>query len=156
MILCYKLMATFHKMKDEPGTEIIRCFGRGHAGHVSKHGQPDQRPADSVGAIRRRRAAAGLDPGNSQRVDLSCSGAPGHLPLGARFCGAVLGNAARGGCGVRADGAAADHSPSKWQDLAPGACRAVMMVSAGRFRPGGACRAGGRAARPCGHPPQAG
>jgi uncharacterized integral membrane protein len=31
-------MATFHKMKDEPGTEIVRCFGQGHAGHVSKQG----------------------------------------------------------------------------------------------------------------------
>ena len=35
---CYKLMATFHKMNDEPGTEIVRCFGQGHAGHVSKQG----------------------------------------------------------------------------------------------------------------------
>jgi hypothetical protein len=29
-------MATFHKMKDESGTEIVRCFGKAHAGHVSK------------------------------------------------------------------------------------------------------------------------
>lgn len=26
---CYRLMATFHKMNDEPGTEIVRCFGPG-------------------------------------------------------------------------------------------------------------------------------
>jgi len=42
---CYKLMATFHKMKDESGTEIVRCFDRGRAEHVSAQGQPDQRPA---------------------------------------------------------------------------------------------------------------
>src|SRR2546429_7504323 len=40
---CYKLMATFHKMNDEPGTEIVRCFDRGRAEHVSTQGQPDQR-----------------------------------------------------------------------------------------------------------------
>jgi hypothetical protein len=31
-------MATVHKMKDEPGPEIVRCFGQGHAGHASKQG----------------------------------------------------------------------------------------------------------------------
>jgi hypothetical protein len=35
---CYKLMATFHKMKDESGTEIVRRFDQGHAGHVSTQG----------------------------------------------------------------------------------------------------------------------
>lgn len=37
---CYKLMATSHKMKDEPGTAIVRCFGQGHAGHVPRQGSP--------------------------------------------------------------------------------------------------------------------
>jgi uncharacterized integral membrane protein len=35
---CYKLMATFHKMNDEPGTEIVRCFGPGPRRHVSTQG----------------------------------------------------------------------------------------------------------------------
>jgi uncharacterized integral membrane protein len=35
---CYKLMATVHKMRDESGSEIVRCFGKGHAGHASKRG----------------------------------------------------------------------------------------------------------------------
>jgi hypothetical protein len=31
-------MATFHKMNDEPGTEIVRCFGPGARRHVSTQG----------------------------------------------------------------------------------------------------------------------
>ena len=31
-------MATFHKMNDEPGTEIVRCFGPGAHRHVSTQG----------------------------------------------------------------------------------------------------------------------
>jgi len=152
---CYKLMATFHKMKDEPGTEIVRCSGQGHAGHEPKQGQPDQRPAGGVGAIRRR-SAAGLDPGNSQRLDLSCFGAASTSHWCCAPAGAVLENAARRGRRFGAYGAAADHIPSKWQDLAPCAMPRTHDGVCRQHPSRRACGAGGRAARPSGHPPQVG
>jgi hypothetical protein len=90
-----QLMATFHKMKDESGTEAVRCFDQGHAGHVSTLVSRISAPAGGVGATRRRIAAAGLHPGNSQRVDVGHFGAHGHVPLGRAPAGAVLGDAAR-------------------------------------------------------------
>jgi hypothetical protein len=83
---CYKLMATFHKMKDESGNRdspLLRSRARRARVHA---GQPDQRPAGGVGATRRRIAAAGLHSGNSQHVDVSHFGAHRHVPLGSRPC----------------------------------------------------------------------
>jgi hypothetical protein len=64
---CYKLMATFHKMKDESGNRdspLLRSRARRARVHA---GQPDQRPAGGVGtraaAARRPRPTGG--PGSS-------------------------------------------------------------------------------------------
>ena len=46
----YKLMATFHKMTDESGTEVVRCFVKG---------APDQLLAQAGGVRRRRWPGAG-------------------------------------------------------------------------------------------------
>jgi hypothetical protein len=151
---CYKLMATFHKMKDESGTEIVRCFGKGHAGHVSKQGSriSARRVALALFAVVVLLLVLILEAASVWTSVASALSAPGRW--GRAPAGAVFGDAARRGRRVRAPGAAAAHILSKWQDLTPGAMP-HRHDGVGRQAPSRqACESGGHAARPSGHPPQ--
>ena len=99
---CYRLMATFHKMKDEPGTEIVRCFGQGHAGHVSRQGSriSARRVALALFAVVVLLLVLILETASVRTSATSALTATSRCGRGP--AGAVLGDAARRGRRVRA------------------------------------------------------